>query len=513
MEQKSPEELLEEILYLLRKGDRDAIYRAYRIFSRNSDDNHSSRFSTALRSLSGVRKVGEYVVLFYGRDRKSGFISVVGLDENYRFFCHVLPGTYSCEDFVSFDESKIRDIMGFDVHVWEAKSLYPGLRIRFQGDIVLTLERIFEDDKQILNVISLFIAHQLAFYVVLDINTRLAWEIFRGIYEFRFYFDDIDKLVKFLLNITRDYYKEIKDKKALLHFAMDPNTNIDDFIKNYDKINSKCISYVYKTSILLCVLYLFLDKSLLHEAFNSKNPLAKLIKLIPVASKKSLSLLPNLERRYRITLGNHTIKLTGIFLPLLIVRSSPLGMEYRPPNRAIFIVLREQVISAIHAQHGCIDLKIPPCVLAIGTLLQNRLSASMLQILMPILTVSTLSRLEYQVDSLSDMELPISIESIVGSILRIAGQNPSMHYVNFSISLGEPRNQYSDSLIIFEEMYGYIVQIEAAKIVSERGVGVAFEIKISTYGSIPEYSHYMFASKKLDKEKKPFLQMNDLFTN
>lgn len=141
---ESPEELLDRLYTYLSRGKIDF---AVRVFRDNSSSNQLSVFLRAVKS-DKIRTIrtADYIVLL-SNVRDHGLQSfVIGLDENYKFFCHNLPrdATRYILRCGNIDDLAVRKFMGFDFHAWETN--YQSLentRIRLQGDLVIKVEKIF----------------------------------------------------------------------------------------------------------------------------------------------------------------------------------------------------------------------------------------------------------------------------------------------------------------------------------------------------------------------------------
>lgn len=141
-----PEERLDMLYTFLINKDP----RALELFKAFSSDNQFLTFlqTAPFNSLNKIARIGEYIVIrtiFYGTPT-----FIIGLDENYNFFCHRLPDNLAI-DVENLTDMEVRDLMGFDYHAWEAKpsKYYNGVRIRIQGDVVLTIIDMFSGEQEL----------------------------------------------------------------------------------------------------------------------------------------------------------------------------------------------------------------------------------------------------------------------------------------------------------------------------------------------------------------------------
>lgn len=120
---------------------------ALELFQRLSGLNQFLTFlqTAPFHSRTKVVRVGEYILI--ETKTGEGGIFVIGLDENYNFFCHRLPEGIMV-DTQDISEREIRRLMGFDFHSWEMRrrNYYPGVRVRLQGDIVVSFIETFMND-------------------------------------------------------------------------------------------------------------------------------------------------------------------------------------------------------------------------------------------------------------------------------------------------------------------------------------------------------------------------------
>lgn len=324
----SPEELL-DVLY--QKLQTNKIH-AEKFFTKNSAPNHYLTFRRALNGRFFVMRTNEYVVICRrGSNQGLWRVFVVGLDDNYRFFCHNLPIEYLEKDLSNINDAFIRGAMGFDKHVWEASSVEQGDRIRVQGDLMVEVHRIFRSEEEMYH------------YIIMEFFESLCRDFFEHMFydvAFRLMNDEISRgrFSKFLSYLKSYVFALIIDamrgKIEILHDLFLRHNMLGEF------------SLMLKESKR--------DKL----AFKLTDLVIDLLK----NAARSISLR---ERRYRFSIGNHSILLIGVH------RSSFPNETIIPAslrdNRRI-ITFRPQSILFLHDEHKAVNLDVGPCIISINTL-------------------------------------------------------------------------------------------------------------------------------------------------
>ncbi len=200
----SPEEKLGLFTRYLENRDP----RALEMFSRNSSTNQLLTFlqSAPFKSTNYIVRIGEYIVIKnYELPRDNIFI--VGLDDNYRFFCHRLAIGNRSLNLEELDEKQIRNLMGFDYHAWEMKPTMfrDGVRVRIQGDVVLRFARVFRSEEELYAYLCLGVFLEIANIRVL-LPERVSWELRRRISTIAENFDCYEDPIGILKNILSGVY-------------------------------------------------------------------------------------------------------------------------------------------------------------------------------------------------------------------------------------------------------------------------------------------------------------------
>ena len=326
----SPSEMLNKLYQYLLHGNRE---KSIELFAKNSAQNQLRTFLNMLRASDlDVYYLGEYIVVFTKKGSNVRHIFVVGLDDNYRFFCHNLPDESTKRITPeNISVQAIRDEMGFDYHLWEVveKGLAPRIRIRIQGDIVIQLEEIFETDNELYSYLYQRIILVLLrrtkgtrlFVLESEKGKTLKYSKGRTPEEFlrtlRSYLEslseyDLAKVLEFLRKVSLDEYDRRSEQ-------IDANHNIDDAIE-----------------------------------------------IINEYTRKMLEMIFDLEAILNLQVGNHIVRVIGVsewdIIRLLRSESPP------PPNMIRVYVLRPHRVLVLHEEHGAASLDVPRSILRIQTL-------------------------------------------------------------------------------------------------------------------------------------------------
>jgi len=305
----SPEERLNIFARWLVRRDP----RALEIFSMFSGPNQLLTFlqSAPFRSTNEIARIGEYVVIKC-EDLSNDSVFVIGLDENYMFFCHRLPLRGSEINLEILTERDIRNLMGFDYHCWEmAPSLFrDGIRVRFQGDVVLNFLRVFSCEEE------------LYLYLILDVFFEVA---------------------NISISLPQRVILEIRRRmKALINRITGPNGDDIDVLK-------ELLKGIYVVPQIHC------------SAIRSKT--ISIIKNIH-----------HLEHRLNIVIGNHRIQILGV-RGIDVIRSFNIRDPNLDDRRSV-LVLRPHEIIALHDEHKVARLQIPRSVIRIETLESSTLQVT-----------------------------------------------------------------------------------------------------------------------------------------
>ncbi|MCI2414057.1 MAG: hypothetical protein MPF33_02200 [Candidatus Aramenus sp.] len=118
---------------------------------------HYVRYLIAEKLKTNVRKIDEYVYyevgeldeffpvnFVLGKDSSTGKLFVMPV----RRRCHIPDG------FPEEAKARLRRCMGFDYHAYEDFKFTRGIGIRLQGDLVMEVREVFEDEREVLSFLS-----------------------------------------------------------------------------------------------------------------------------------------------------------------------------------------------------------------------------------------------------------------------------------------------------------------------------------------------------------------------
>lgn len=310
---RSPEEKLNLLFELLLKR---RLSEALSFFQKNASPPHVARFEIALVGVDSIRMISHYIFLISELPMKTAF--VIGLDDNYRFFCHNLVSSK-----VSSEE-ELRDVMGFDVHWWEVDehSLYEGIRIRMQGDLVISIIKILEGELD------------KALY------SYLVWE-----------------MLSQLLRITNKELYEALREVILDNWGCDGRLikAIETFLN--EKLRDNISSKFYFNG---------LAKALFGLSMESIDRIFKfLAQYVHLKAKRTLNMLLQEEKSITFLLGRHRIKMIGVNGRDVFMSLWNLRLE----NMASTVyLLRKQLVVFYHPEHKTTDIELPPCIIRLDTL-------------------------------------------------------------------------------------------------------------------------------------------------
>ena len=333
---QAPEEILSTLYRYLSQADKMSAEMLFKTHS------HTNQFETFKRLLSlsirEVYNVGEYIVVFSGSQSFGDQVFVIGLDDNYNLFCHNLPErSLSRYNLKKLGARAVRAAMGFDYHVWEAKKvgLKPGIRIRLQGDIVVTIEKIFESDDDLFMFLYRIVLSSLA-----NINSDSMSSILRSI-----------------------ILRKLKQGKQYCS----PEEILEEIRGELHRLGSLALSRIVGG------LKEIISKQIVGGAIHRNeypreeyDLVEEIIRLIDLYVRWVIENICYFENILNVNVGNHHIKIIGV-----TERDLTNLLNLTPPpssNLMRIYVLRPHTITAIHDEHRAASLEIPRCVLTIGTL-------------------------------------------------------------------------------------------------------------------------------------------------
>lgn len=332
----APNEMLRLLyMYLVRGKRRESKY----VFRKFSQPNQFRTFMNMLNAPDiKAYHVGEYIVVFTKDRIFRRHVFVIGLDDNYSFFCHNLP----MRSAFRLNPSKlsprmIRNEMGFDYHIWEISEMrnIPNARIRLQGDIVVTIERTFKTDEELY-----FYLYTMALKNFL--NRYMSNNIF-----------PLASIIKKVLSQNRSTtVYEFWDRVQDYLFDLD----IPALSRISEKLKSILSTYSIRTP------------SMILSMFNTKGyHIDEIIRILDTYLRDIITDICNSERILNIRIGNHRIKIIGVNesdLARPLIDTRPLISR----NRLRIYVLRPHVMSAFHDEHRHVSLDIPRCIMTLSTL-------------------------------------------------------------------------------------------------------------------------------------------------
>ena len=326
MDTLSPEEMLRELFQCLLNRK---MGRCRRLFLKNSHINQYRSFEFVLRSRSvDPYLVDEYIVVFVDGELWGSQIFVIGLDDNYRFFCHNLPSSaLNILKPSSLSAEAIRDCMGFDYHLWEIRGLeFPPIgRIRIQGDIVVDIVQIFHSEEELLITIYKSLLHKL----FIEGHITTLHSICRKIVE-------------------KDY------------------SSVDELLEGlYDEVYRRDPLSVYEAIISL--------QGIMDKQMNTSKSVGyggidhawEVIEIVRMYAERFLGNLCASESILNITIGRHRLRVLGVNEREFIDVFNWIKQPYRSFR---VLVLRPHEIIATHDEHGTATLKLPRCLIDITIL-------------------------------------------------------------------------------------------------------------------------------------------------
>ena len=325
----SPEEKLDTLERLL-LTDKS---KAHEFFARNSQGNHELVLNNLLEYPYTIRRTEDYIILMsrVGGDTR---VSIIGLDDNYNFFCHVLP-QLSDDEIRSLDinptDDLIRRLMGFDKHIWEITEcgISPGLSVRAQGDVVVRFERIFDDEDEL---------YAELFAVIIN---KILSSIFPRIANQNIFNTLTTRVSGIILN-----YLRVSGEWDSTRLARLLDQTYRGYIPNFS---------------------LEMPRGPL-----SSNPPVRLgiLRKAVEFTEEILDILPEYERIIIGRIGRHEVRIVGVRDRSLNVAINSVVGALRITHIAgdTIYVLRPTTITFIHPEHKSVMLDIPRSIIRIDTL-------------------------------------------------------------------------------------------------------------------------------------------------
>ena len=361
----APEELLEKLYSLLREKN---IIEALDLFEKNAAPNHLLTFCNAVSFYNCVKRTDSYIVII-----KSGIflpvvdVYVIGLDDNYKFFCHnVPPVPYSEVVSISVDDD-VKRIMGFTRHIWEVRDIRPGEIIRLQGDVVVEVIHVFDDELKIYYFLTVDIVRNL-FQVLLP-------DELRGLI--------IDDVMGFMDDMTRFVFM---GKFRMINKYINASlASLVLYLALYSKLHSIFTMDSPILGNIMNYLALNLDREpydILKRMLSNQRELVEmrdyvdfmfLVSIIQRLIRDTISKIPEFEKKITYTIGNHRIMLMGLDIgdPFEIIGNN-IFVPQSLLDRSITLLLRPQNIVALHDEHKMSSIYMPPSLIRIRTLQVGR---------------------------------------------------------------------------------------------------------------------------------------------
>ncbi|MEX0569137.1 MAG: hypothetical protein Q6363_008280 [Candidatus Njordarchaeota archaeon] len=340
MEILSPAELLQKLHSYLLSENKE---RCLEFFRKHSQQNQYQTFLNMMERFTiSAYFLDEYIVVFAVSQEHGTQLFVIGLDDNYNFFCHNLPEESVANlnpDNLSVES--IKNEMGFDYHLWEVAELkqLPRARIRLQGDIVITIEKIFKNDGE------------LYLYMY-----KTALENFLNTYWSR--------LSPLLVSVIRTKLKQIENM----------NTDVEEFLKmiHDSLLDLSPLALARILGEIKSILPLYISRVPTQKyGWSAKYYYVdEIVRIIDAYIRDTIKEMCDLENILNIQIGNHRIKVIGI-------NEWDLMDIFRNNNRPIrdrirIFVLRPHLVSAVHDEHKSVSLSIPRCIISVSTLRTGR---------------------------------------------------------------------------------------------------------------------------------------------
>jgi len=358
----APEELLEKLYILLKRREYD---EAIEVFRQNAPTNHVLTFIRTIPFKYVVKTENYVVIIKHSTFGLNADVFVIGLDDNYRFFCHntgLVPRDVAynirCDD-------DVKNIMGFTKHVWEAKQLCEGDVVRLQGDVTIRILRVFNDTTELYNFL---LADVLCEIIHRSMQGHLE-TILNDEAELDAFFEYIDQLIKQnKYGKARGYMKAIAIFWAIHILRLNELGSFLNMAKEYmeelrEMFDEAEIELVFKLAVEPWIIQKLKYNEVLDLLSNFLLGLARII-----AQK-----IPLYERRLRYTLGNHTVMIIGVTDIRWLDWNMNRPINIIMPHTLVFrrdtiITLRPQVITALHDEHKKSSLMIPLGIIQVDTL-------------------------------------------------------------------------------------------------------------------------------------------------
>jgi hypothetical protein len=296
---------------------------------------HYVRFLLADRLKERVRKVDEYYYYELGNSDKGESFPVnfvMGKDSSTgkMFVMPVRRHCYVSEYYPDEAKAQIRRCMGFDYHSYENFQYKTGIAIRVQGDLVMDVRKVFNDEEEVSSFITAsniqdltnsFLRNKL--YNDEDLKrVEQLTSIYTEMMDFILRTSTTTERLKYSVKALR------KIEKELMKYFTFEVSNIYEKRRTLDPRREKCIRFI-----------------------DIDNAIEKFRRLKILNNyKEFLDYVYSKEEKLYIKLGHYTtphgIKLSGILL----------GAEI---NLANVLILKPQTITLNHPEHGIEQYYIP----------------------------------------------------------------------------------------------------------------------------------------------------------
>jgi len=369
-----------------------------------------------LRTLKYSTRLSKY---FYA-------IGVIGIDETTgRLFCNIPPvsSKFNKPDFLkTLTLAEVRRIMGFDKEYSE--ELYEGETLRLQGDITITLNKSFSNVSDLINYLQLKVKdimsrealnhmysrlNRLVMYCEESLDAEYNKDLVKERLADYIYalLDQLGLLDRFIVSmgditVNVDFSKSVYDRDELINYELNKCRDRCEGILGYitflatiygrklpseivkririilDTLKCGCSSVIRDLIVEFCKEY-NIDVPIGVNNIKTRRRLDRVIKKIRVAleekiecdeeikrkSKLIVKGFIQVEHKYSIQVGNHTLNFIGVIIPFRVFED--LNRDFTFPLEAI--ILRPQVLTIKHPEHGVKEIYIPkPCIISIGTL-------------------------------------------------------------------------------------------------------------------------------------------------
>lgn len=370
-----------------------------------SGANHYYKFVESIRQQADIRYLGEYLVIL----RKDGFVATVGMDESKNLFCHILPRQFDKNTFSMLNNNLIRRIMGFDKHLREIMHLELGVRLRFQGDLVIQFLKIFDSTRNVFGFLRQYLLHSIFLLPISFTYLDLEKKLIDDLSALKITFRDEESLVDYLLSYIDDIYK-----------------------KPLDLIETKDLYFLGALIPSMYLLKMDLPTRL------SIRDLKYIIKDYKRGLYSIMRSITNLEKQFSVRIGNHKVELVGIHMADINTRISYFNnnifksLSLPSSEYQTFITLRDQKITATHPEHKDAELEAKPSIfriLTLNTLERSKTGSKILDnsilhnsIYFAVDIISRLSRIEQRISQNFPIKIHLSGAIQIGLYDKISSE-------------------------------------------------------------------------------------------